>query len=195
MEKRRKQSIYFFSGPCGCGKSTLANSYAKKLVEEGCAKQIYVIHGDDFHKGFVETDNKDAFFADGKASDFLAWKQILKFNWECILAVAGKALTRGLDVVIDYVIEDELPLVRRLAEEYGAELYYVVLTASEETLRQRITGRGDTELIDRSLFLKKELDNRQENRGHLFDNTGKTVEQTLDELKIEDFRVPQMNRR
>ena len=30
-----KQAIYFFSGPCGCGKSTLADIYAKKLVEEG----------------------------------------------------------------------------------------------------------------------------------------------------------------
>lgn len=117
-----KQSVYFFSGPCGCGKTTLANAFAKKLVGQRCVKQIYVIHGDDFHGGFVETDNKDAFFVDGRASDFLVWKQILKFNWECILEVAGKALTRGLDVVIDYVIEDELPLVRRLAEECGASL-------------------------------------------------------------------------
>lgn len=191
MEKRRKQSVYFFSGPCGCGKSTLADSYAKKLVKEEGVKQVYVIHGDDFQSGFVRTDDGDAFFADGKPSNFLVWEEILKFNWECILETAGKALRRGLDVVIDYVIEDELPLVRRLAEEYGAELYYVVLTASEETLRQRITGRGDTELIDRSLFLKKELDNRQENRGHLFDNTEKTVEQTVQELRIEDFKVPQ----
>lgn len=186
-----KQSIYFFSGPCGCGKSTLADAYAKKLVEDEGVKQVYVIHGDDFHGGFVETDKRDALFTEGKVSNFLVWEEILKFNWECILAVAGKALTRGLDVIIDYVIEDELPLVRRLAEEYGAELYYVVLTASEDALRQRITERGDTDLTERSLFLKNELENMQENREHLFDNTGKSVERTLEELKIEGFKVPQ----
>lgn len=184
-----KQAIYFFSGPCGCGKSTLANMYAKKLVEEGNRKQVYVIHGDHFHQGFVETDHKDTFFVDGQATDSLLWEEILKFNWECILAVAQKVLSRGLDVIIDYVIETELPLVRRLAEECGADLYYVVLTASEETLRQRITERGDIDMIDRSLFLKSELENLPENQGHLFDTTGKTLQQELETLQIEAFQV------
>lgn len=176
-------NIYFFSGPCGCGKSTLANAYAKKLANEGDKKQVYLIHGDDFHKGFIETDDKGDFFVDGQAADALAWAEILKFNWECILTVAGKVLQRGIDVVIDYVIEDELPRVQELAQKYGAKLYYVVLTADGEEIKRRITQRGDTDLIERALFLKNKLEAMPENQGHLLDNTGKTVEQEVTELE------------
>ncbi|MCM1189000.1 MAG: ATP-binding protein [bacterium] len=180
-------SIYLFSGPCGCGKTSLTNAYAKRIVNTGKRKQIYVIHGDDFHAGFVETDDKGAFFEDGQATDMLAWLEILKFNWECILDTAARALARGIDVAVDYVVEEELPLMKDLAERYGAGLYYVVLTASEETIRQRIADRGDTEMTERALFLKNKLDHMPENQGHLFDNTGKTVEQELEELKMECF--------
>lgn len=177
-------NIYFFSGPCGCGKSTLATAYAKHLANNCERKQVYLIHGDDFHAGFVESDNKDNFFVDGQASDALLWQDILKFNWDCILTVARKVLEKNLDVVIDYVIEEELPLVQRLAEEYDAKLYYVVLTASQDTIRQRITNRGDVDMIERALFLKNKLDNLPENQGHMFDNTNKSIEQELNELRL-----------
>ncbi len=183
------KNIYFFSGPCGCGKSSLADAFAKYLVNDCGKKQVYLIHGDDFHAGFVETDMKEDFFVGGQASDFLLWENILKFNWDCILTVAGKALDKGLDVVIDYVIEDELPLVRQLAEEYNAKLYYVVLTAEADIIRQRIARRGDTEMTERALFLKNKLDNMPENQGHLFDNSKKTVEQEVKQLEIEKFIV------
>jgi len=55
-------------------------------------------------------------------SNPLAWEQVLKFNWECMLDVAEKALVRGLDVVIDYVVEDELPLLQKLSKEQNAKL-------------------------------------------------------------------------
>ena len=180
-------SIYFFSGPCGCGKSTLAEAWAKHLVNRCGKKQVYLIHGDDFHRGFVETDDKDAFFVDGKPGDAMAWEEILKFNWACIIDVADKALTRGLDVVIDYVIEEELPLVEALARKHGAELHYAVLTAAEEAIAQRITQRGDVELIQRALFLKGKLEGMPENRGHLLDNTGMSVAQELTALETGRF--------
>ncbi len=96
--------IIFVSGPCGCGKSTFADAYAKHLVERN-NKPVYVIHGDDFHRGFVE----------GAASCSVPWEEVLRFNWDCIIATAERALRQNLDVVIDYVIEDELPRVRALA--------------------------------------------------------------------------------
>ena len=34
-QKLQPPSIYLFSGPCGCGKSTLTKAWAKKLVNEG----------------------------------------------------------------------------------------------------------------------------------------------------------------
>ena len=182
-------NIYFFSGPCGCGKSALSEAYAKYLVNEGERKQVYLIHGDDFHAGFIETDNKGDFFTNGQAADLILWQDILKFNWDCILTIARKVLAKGLDVVIDYVIEEELPLVQELAKEFDADLYYVVLTASEEAIRQRITERGDVEMIERAIFLKNKLDNLPENQGHLFDNTDKSVSQEVEGLKIERFKV------
>ncbi len=63
------QNIYFISGPCGVGKSTLADAFAKYLTNSGIRKQVYVIHGDDFHQGFVETDYKDSFWKEGQAAD------------------------------------------------------------------------------------------------------------------------------
>lgn len=68
--------LYVFSGPCGCGKSMLADAWARHLVDGGEHNQVYVIHGDSFHAGFQY------------------WPDILRFNWECILSVAGKALER-----------------------------------------------------------------------------------------------------
>ena len=181
--------IYFFSGPCGCGKSTLADAFAKHLVNHAGRRQVYVIHGDDFHQGFVETDDKGDFFVDGQAADAVAWEEILRFNWECLIDVADKALSRGLDVVIDYVIETELPMVTALAKKHGAALHYVVLTATEEAIRQRITQRGDVDLIERAIFLKKELEAMPENRGHLLDNTGMTVGAEIAEAENGKFIV------
>ena len=175
-------NIYFFSGPCGVGKSTLADAYAKYLTNTGIRKQVYVIHGDDFHQGFVEKDYKDSFWKEGQAADQIVWTEILKFNWECIIETAGKVLTRGLDVVIDYVVEEELPLLLKLAKEHEAKLYYVVLTASEDAIRQRIEERDDVEMLERALFLKKELEELPENQGHVFDNTGKAVSEEIAEL-------------
>ena len=185
--KPRAPSLYVFSGPCGCGKTTLTNAWARKLVNEGKRRQVYVIHGDDFHAGFVEPDRKGAFFEDDQAADFCEWPEILKFNWECILDTAGRALAWGLDVAVDYVVEDELAQLQQLTVTHHAQLYYIVLTAENETIRQRIALRGDVELTERALFLKDKLDHMAENQGHLYDNTDKTVEQMLAELEIEKF--------
>lgn len=176
-------SIYFISGPCGCGKTTLTNALAEYMVKAEKRRQVYVIHGDDFHQGFVtRAYEEDAFWADGQATNQLEWLEILKFNWECIIDVAGKALVRGLDVLIDYVVEEELPLLQKLAKEHDAKLHYLVLTASEETITKRIQERGDVEMVERALFLKHKLDHLPENQGHLYDNTGKTVDQEVTEV-------------
>ena len=151
-----------------------------------------MIHGDGFHQGFVlrsyEVEN---FWEDGQAANQLEWLEILKFNWECILDVAGKALERGIDVLIDYVVEEEMPLLRGLADEHNAKLYYVVITASKEAITERITARGDVEMIDRALFLKKELEEMPENQGHLYDNTDKNLDEEIAEISsnIESYLV------
>ncbi len=181
--------LIFISGPCGCGKTTFADGLARHLVRES-GRTVYVIHGDDFHAGFVEPEDKGDFFTEnGQPSDPVLWGDILRFNWDCLLHTAGRALEQGLDVVIDYVIEEELPRVQALADAHGATLYYIVLTASEAAIERRIRKRGDVDLIDRALFLKKKLEAMPENQGHLYDNTDKTPEACVREIELGRFLV------
>ncbi len=180
--------IIFISGPCGCGKSTLADAYARFLVNQ-TGKTVYVIHGDDFHQGFVELDEKAAFFSDGQPSDLVLWDDILRFNWDCILFTTERALRQGVDVVIDYVIETELPRVKALAEQLSVPLYYIVLTASASEIESRIRSRGDLDMIGRALFLKQELEAMPKNQGHFLDNTGKSIQDEIREIDLNQYLV------
>ena len=148
-----------------------------------------MIHGDDFHHGFIEPEEKADFFTDGQASDQVLWEDILRFNWDCIIATADRALRQDLDVVIDYVIEDELPRVQALAVKYHVALYYIVLTADADEIERRIRRRGDTDMIARALFLKEKLEGLPENQGHLYNNTGKTPEEVIREIVPAQYMV------
>lgn len=182
------RKIIFISGPCAGGKTTFANALARHLVRQA-GRPLYLIHGDDFHRGFIEPENKPGFFMDGQASDRTRWEDTLRFNWDCILHTADRALERGLDVIIEYVLEEELPRLRALAEKWSADLYYIVLTADEDELKGRVLARGDTDMAERALFLKRKLDSLPENRGHLYDNTGKTPEDALREIDLERYKI------
>ena len=165
-------SIYLFSGPCGCGKTTLSTAFAEQL-----GQPVYVIHGDDFQAGFITPD----------AADGPAWPEILRFNWACILANADSALKLGVDVVIDYIVEDELPRVQALARRHSASLHYIVLTADESTLGKRLLQRGDAWLTERSLFLKRKLEAMAENHGHLLDITDMSIDAAIHQLTMKNF--------
>ena len=180
--------IIFISGTCGSGKTSFTDAYARNLVNQD-RKTVYVIHGDDFHRGFIEPEDKDEFFTDGQASDPTLWDKIIRFNWDCILSTAKRALEQKLDVLIDYVIEDELPRVIELAEEQNAGLYYIVLTADDQELTERIRKRGDTDMIQRALFLKNKLETMPENKGHLLDTTGKNIQEMLQEIDLERYLI------
>ena len=180
--------IICISGACGCGKTTFADAFARHIVRQD-HKTVYLIHGDDFHRGFVQPEDKGSFFVNGQASDRVLWEDILRFNWDCITAVADKALWQGLDVLIDYVIEDELPRVRELAAVHWADLYCIVLTADAEEIEKRLRVRGDTDLIERALFLKGKLENMPENRGHILNNTGRAAEETVRDIVLDRYKV------
>ena len=137
----------------------------------------------------MEPEDKGDFFIHGQATDQVLWEDILRFNWDCIIATADRALGQKLDVVIDYVIEDELPRVRELAEKNRVPLYYIVLTADAEEIERRIRERGDVDLIERALFLKKKLEKMPENQGHIYDNTGKKPEDAIRDIWLEQYRV------
>lgn len=166
--------IFLISGPCGCGKTTLSNAFASSFHSPVC-----LIHGDDFQNWLHTPD----------ASSAPEWTDVLRFNWRCILDVTRHALEMGVDVVIDYIVEDELPLLRELASTYGAELHYIVLTCSPDMLCERLQKRGDDWLIGRSLYLKEKLDSLPVNQGHLLPVTNLSTEEALSQLLQHDFRI------
>ena len=137
----------------------------------------------------MEPEEKGDFFVDGQASDQVLWEDILRFNWDCIITTAQRALQDNLDVVIDYVVEDELSRVRKLAEKNRVPLFYIVLTADAEEIERRIRERGDVDLIERALFLKKKLEAMPENQGHLYNNTEKSAEETIREILLKQYLV------
>lgn len=153
-------TLWLLSGPCGAGKTTLSARLTAHLSREQNGRQVCLLHGDDFHAALV---------GDERACAALPWEEVLRFNWDCLLSAAGHALRRNLDVVIDYIIEDELPLLLQLARAHGAALRYAVLTAPEEVLRQRLENRGDARLIPRALFLQEKLRRMPENQDRLVD--------------------------
>ena len=153
-------TLWLLSGPCGAGKTTLSALLAGHISRKQSGRQVCLLHGDDFHHALVGDEGSPA---------ALPWPEVLRFNWDCLLSAAAHALSRGLDVVMDYVVEEELPLVRRLAEDHGASLRYAVLTVPEETLQQRLRQRGDAGLIARALFLREKLQALPENQGRLID--------------------------
>lgn len=175
--------IIIFSGPCGCGKTTLSEAWARSMVNEG--RQIYVIHGDSFHAGFIASE----VLRDSSAPGYLSWPDILRFNWDCILNTADQALHRGLDVIIDYVVEDELPLLVALAQKHNAELYHIVLTATLEELTARLAQRGNPELTERSAFLKAKLEHDPIHGCHLYDISGMTVADAMEQLNLARYRI------
>lgn len=179
--------IFFISGACGCGKTTFADAYASHLVRTE-HKTVYMIHGDHFQDGFVKPEEQ-GFFNGSRAADPVLWEDVLRFNWDCIVYAAGRALDMGLDVVVDYVVEDELSRVRELAAAHHAELYYIVMTAASREIERRIRERGDVQLIERALFLKRKLEAMGENRGRLYDTTGKTTDEMLREIDMEKYAL------
>ena len=58
-----------------------------------------------------------------------------------------------------------------------------------DEIEKRIRNRGDVDMIDRALFLKKKLEAMPENQGHIYNNTGKKTEDSIREIVLEQFLV------
>lgn len=160
--------LYCLSGPCGAGKTTLSACLAQRLSQLQAGRQVCLLHGDDFHCALI---------GDERSPAALPWPEVLRFNWDCLLSAAGHALKHGVDVVIDYIVEDELPLLMQQAQEHGAGLHYAVLTAPEEILCRRLADRGDPQLTERALFLRRKLLAEPASAGRILDSSALTAEE------------------
>ena len=122
--------------------------------------------------------------------DFFCFFKVLQGNRGAQYKRHISAFTRdSVDSVGYGQIADELPRVRELAEKNRVPLYYIVLTADAEEIERRIRERGDVDLIERALFLKKKLENMPENQGHIYDNTGKKPEDAIHDNGLEQYQV------
>ncbi|MEA3318547.1 MAG: AAA family ATPase [Bacillota bacterium] len=159
------RNVYIISGPCGVGKSTITKGIAHKL------EKAVLVEGDLLSAMFV-----------GETQP--AWEEKLSVVWLNLSSLTKNFLLKGYDVVIDYVVEEELEWFSKELHHSGVDvtLHYYILRADPEVLVERITKRGDTDMIPRSLELLHQLENKEENTSHLYDTTNKEPTVIIEEI-------------
>lgn len=148
-----KISIYLISGPCGVGKSTVSKEVAGRIPHS------VLLSGDDLLHMYQGYD--------------APWEERLSLTWANIVSVTRNFVRHGWNIVIDFVVEDELEWFMHEIEDTSITLHYVVLVSEEQTLLERVNGRGTPEIAERSLFLLDKLKRLEPNRPFLYDTTGR----------------------
>ncbi|MFT9600544.1 hypothetical protein [Mesobacillus sp.] len=92
------------------------------------------------------------------------WEERLAIMWKNIVSTTKTLFLHDHNVIIDIVVEDELDWFYKHFSHQNVKIKYIVLRADEDSLIDRIQKRGDTYLIDRSLFLLNKLENTPENK-------------------------------
>ena len=108
------------------------------------------------------------------------WGMRLEEMWSNTIKEAKAALSNYKDVIIDAVIEDELPLLKKTFK--GLDIYYCILIASEEELYSRILLRGDPNLVSRSLVLLKQFNTDPKKKPYLLDTTGLSIAKVVNKV-------------
>ncbi|NOU85664.1 AAA family ATPase [Paenibacillus sp. LMG 31460] len=161
--KDKKQIIYLISGPIGVGKSTISKELARNV------KQCVLIEGDDLLHMF-------------KGELQPSWEERLSLTWENILALTRNFIHHNLNIIIDFVVEDELDWFCKRLSDLNLELKYVVLRADKEKLIERLSNRGDIDSLERSLFLLNKLDLLPSFNQFIYDTTLKQPKEIVEEI-------------
>jgi cytidylate kinase len=169
LDTSNEETIYIVSGPCGVGKSTVAKELSRKL------KHSALITGDDI-MSMIEEGYEPP------------WEEWLSITWKNILSLTRNFVQHDLNVVIDFVVEDELGWFYKHISDLNIQIKYIVLIGNENTLIERLNKRGDARLIDRSLFLLKKLEHSVTNKKYLYDTTNKQPSEIVHDLiRLPDF--------
>ncbi|TDL32853.1 hypothetical protein E2R51_09295 [Jeotgalibacillus sp. S-D1] len=161
--ENKKNLLYLVSGPVGVGKSTTSKELARRVEKCILIEGDFILH--TFNYG-------------SEAS----WEDRVRLSWENILLITRNYIQHDYNVVIDFVVEDELEWFRNELSDLEITLRYIVLTAEKEKILERIQTRGDIESLDRSLFLLNKLGTEPLNQPYLFDTTFKQTSEIVDEM-------------
>ncbi len=163
LGQNKSNIIYLISGPIGVGKSTTSKNIAQSI------KNCVLIEGDNI---------LHMFNCDSETS----WEDRLSLTWENILTLTKNFIQHDFNVVIDFVVEDELEWFCKQITDLQVILKYIVLRADKKKLIERIHTRGDNDSLDRSLFLLNKLESSPLNKPFLYDTTLKHTAEIVDEI-------------
>jgi len=99
------------------------------------------------------------------------WEERLQLTWKNILALTRNFIQHDFNVVIDFVVEDELEWFCNEVSDLDVSIKFIVLVANKETLVERLVKRGETDLIDRSLFLLNQMEVSATHQKFMYDTT------------------------
>ncbi len=157
-----RSKVYIISGTLGAGKTTVSKLLAQKMNNNA------LIHADIFMNTMLIEHGS------------LPWEKRLEFVWTNVISTAKNALKLNLDVVIEGVVEDELPQLKEAFEDY--DIYYCILIADEASLEARIKVRGDHELISRSIEVLKNYQTSSERKRYIIDTSQLDPEEVLQKI-------------
>lgn len=162
----KTKTIYIISGPLGVGKTSVSNKLVS-MIEE-CA----LIDG-------------DSLFLPLEAVSSLSWENRLEVTWKNILSITKNYVNKNFNVVIDFVVKDELEWFLKQTSDLDVVIKYVALITDEKTITRRLKKRGGLKYLDRSLKLLKKI-KKTVNSKHLHDTTNKSVSQIAKDVLNKD---------
>lgn len=113
--------------------------------------------------------------------DQASWEDRLRLAWCNILCLTRNFYQEGFNIIIDFVVEDELEWFReQLSDLDKTAIKYVLLRAEPDTLLERLRLRGDARYLDRSLFLLNKLTSTPKNQSFILDTDGKETKDVVD---------------
>ena len=156
------KTVYIISGPLGVGKTSVSSALSKVL------EQTTLVVGDDLYNLEKESD--------------LAWEEKLRKSWERIVALTKKHLDSGQSVVVDFVVEDELPWFMEQLSGKNVHFRYIVLLADKKSVLDRLKNRGELRYKDRSMVLLDQLSKDSSNKKYIIDTTNKEIKEIVQEI-------------
>lgn len=151
------RDVYILSGTLGVGKTTVASILLNKV------KPASLLHIDDITLVYKKSD--------------LGWEDSLALAWSDILHNIDKSSEYiNSPFIVDCVVDDgEEKYLDELSR--SNKVYYFQLIANEDTLKARLSKRGDIHMLERQLEVLDLIRNNPIKLSHSLDTTSMSPEE------------------